>query len=461
MGEPIPQRDVLFAKLAVKLGDVTPDQVKGALELYRRYQNAGGEVPSIPRILVGKGLIPKNRAELLLRHLVAGEALPPPANGSSPHVAAASAAPAAPAVPASAAALAAPPVIESAADQPIHAPVPTELTDLPPVASGADLNQVPSSPEELDDREALIRGLGATVLRGEIKGYKILEVIGEGTMGVVYRAHQISMDRIVALKVLPANKTKDQAFVQQFLTEARNAGRLNHPNLIRVHEVGRSGDNYYYSMEYVDGLNLGEMMDEFEGGRLDSRRAVNIFAQVAAALDHGFRSGIIHREVRPDSIMVTEGDQAKLDSLGLIKDEDTRFLQGENAYYVAPEQVKSGTVDTRSDIYSLGCCLFHCLTGEPPFEGGGPKEVLGRRLLAEPPDPAAYNPEVPRELADICRKMMARDNKDRYQTPADVMEGLKAITFAAPSGTHPPTTKTGRGPVRRRGRVRRRRRFRR
>jgi serine/threonine protein kinase len=315
-----------------------------------------------------------------------------------------------------------------------------------------------------DDREAILQGLGATVLRGEIKGYKILQVVGEGSMGTVYRAHQISMDRIVALKVL--TQTKNQAFVEQFLTEARNAGRLNHPNLIRVHEVGRSGTLYYYSMEYVDGLTLGELMDEFEGGRLDPKRAVNIFLQIAAALDHGYRMNIIHREIRPKSIMITEGDQAKLDGLGLTKDETTRFLMGENAHYVAPEQAKGQQPDTRSDMYCLGCCLFHALTGEPPFTGGGPKEILGRRIIVEPPDPRQVNPAIPDELAVICMKMMARDNKARYQTPAELVDALKKVNLVPPAAGRPGTkgklpTGTGGRVVRSRMAARRRHRFRR
>jgi serine/threonine-protein kinase len=250
------------------------------------------------------------------------------------------------------------------------------------------------------------------------------------------------MDRIVALKVLPPGKTKDQSFVESFLTEARNAGRLNHPNLIRVHEVGRWNDLYYYSMEYVEGVTLLDLMDEFEGGRLDAKRAINIFMQVAAALDHGFRMNIIHREIRPNSVMITEGDQAKLDGLGMTRDETTRFLEGENAYYVAPEQAKNGNVDTRSDLYCLGCTLYHALTGEPPFQGGGPKEILGRRLLAEVPNPLDVNEEIPKDLAAVCVKMMARDPQARFQTPNELTDAFKKILAASfQTGAQKPTTK--------------------
>lgn len=437
MGRPIPPQEVKFAQLAVQLRFASSEQVRTSLELYRRYQSVPGEVPSIPRILVGKGFLLHSQAEALLRHLIQGESLPAPATALR--------------TPGQAPAAESPPATLPELDAAL------ERDASPPILAGA-----------VDERETMLKGLGATVFRGEIKGYKILEVIGEGSMGVVYRAHQISMDRIVALKVLPSTRTRDQAFVQDFLTEARNAGRLNHPNLIRVHEVGCYKDTYYYSMEYVDGLTLGEMLDEFEGGKLEAKRAVNIFTQIAAALDHGYRAGIVHREIRPDTIMITEGDQAKLEGLGLTKDESARFLEGENAYYVAPEQVKGGPIDTRTDLFSLGCCLYQTLTGEPPFQGGGPKEILGRRLLADPPDPSADRPEVPRELAQVCMKMMARDPQARYPSPGELVESFKRLSFGSPSGPQRPLTKPGlkptlRGGGNRRlgGGLRRRRRFRR
>jgi serine/threonine-protein kinase len=407
MATPLPPHDAKVAQLAVKFRLSNKDQVRAAVDLYRRYEAAGGEIPSLARILVQKGTLTRELAELLLRHVIRGEPLPERLVNTASSIASGVKAQMAP-----------PP-------QPTQAP-----------STHADREQ-----------QMMLKGLGATVLRGEIKGYKILNVIGEGSMGTVYKAHQVSMDRIVALKVL--THTKNQAFVEQFLTEARNAGRLNHPNLIRVHEVGKSGDLYYYSMEFVD-------------GRLDPKRAVNIFLQIAAALDHGSRLGIIHREIRPKSIMITEGDQAKLDGLGLVKDEVTRFLMGENAHYVSPEQAKGLDPDTRSDIYSLGCCLFHSLAGEPPFMAPSPKDVLAKRLMEEPANLLEVNPGVPHDLAAICRKMMDPDPSLRFQLPAELVEALKRVSFGPPPR---PGTARGRPPVMSTGHrariARRRHRFRR
>jgi serine/threonine protein kinase len=398
MAAPIPDEQAQFAQLAVKQRYVQPEQVRSALELYRCYQAAGGEVPSIPRILVGKGWLGRQKAEIILRHIFGREPLPPPL------------APGQAAAPRRAGI--------QMAEGGLH-----ESGELPARA-------VRVSPL-VDDRESLRKGMGALAVRKDlVKGYQILQVKGEGSMGTVYRAHQLSMDRTVALKVLPPERTRDQRFVEEFLSEARNAGRLNHPNLIHVHEVNKSGDVYYYSMEYIEGVRLDEWMDECEGGRVDPKRAAQVFIQIAGALDYGFRAGVIHREIRLNSIMVCEDGQAKLADLGLTKGETTRFLDGENAGYVAPEQITAEPVDTRTDIYCLGCCLYHCLTGETPFAGNSPKEVLNRRLTAPTPNPLEHHPNLPPDLARVVMKMMARNPADRYQTPAEAAEALKGVSFA-------------------------------
>lgn len=409
MAESIPESQLHFAQLVARNHCTSPENVHAALELFQSYQKAAGEIPSMARIFVAKGWLSRDRAEALLRHMIVDEPLALPGTNPASH---------------------------TEINQPSGLRAATsseeseEFEDVGLEPPGSHIDLPIANRARLIEQQELILGLGATVLPPEVKnirGYEPTHVIGEGAMGIVYRARQISMDRIVALKVLQVGKIKDQRFVEEFLTEARNAGRLNHPNLIRVHEVGKSGDVYYYSMEYIEGQRLDDWMDECEGGRLNTKEALDVFIQVAAALDYGFRSKVIHREIRPNTIMVAEDGQAKLADLGLTKGETTRFLSGENAYYVAPEQVNGLPVDTRSDIYSLGCCLFHCLTGEAPFWGGSPQEVLNRRNGVPPPDPCKINPDVPPDIAKIVIKMMARNPVDRYQTPAEVLEPLKGI----------------------------------
>ncbi|HLX62392.1 MAG TPA: serine/threonine-protein kinase [Planctomycetota bacterium] len=411
MATNIPEEQILFSQLAVKQGWIVPEQARSALELYRRYQAKGGEQPSIARILINKGYIGRKQGEQLLRHIHKGESLPPPnpittfSKAISPHP------DAAPSV--------RPPSVPAFAEP--APPVPKDVPPPPP-------KYVPK-----DTESAILKGMGALVLSKDlmdIKGYKIESVVGEGSMGIVYKAVQLSMERDVALKVLPPERTKDAKFVEEFLTEARNAGRLNHPNLIRVHEVGKNGSLFFYSMEYIDGHRLDEMMDERDHGRLDPKETVSIFSQVASALDYGFRAGIIHREVRPNTVMVTEDGLAKLADLGLVKDEQTRFLTGENAFFVAPEQVTGKPVDTRTDIYSLGCCMFQALTGERPFEKGTPKEVMLRRVHSPPPNVLTFNPKLPQELARIVSRMMQREPSLRFQTPGEVVDALKKVPLA-------------------------------
>ncbi len=431
MATNIPEEQLRFSQLAVKQGWIQPDQARMAMELYRRYQEKGGEVPSIGRILVNRGWLGRKQGEQILRHIYKSEALPSntpsaPSAPQPPTLPATTRTPSSPFVPA-----VRPPSVPALSTP--NPPVPKTPAPLPPK---------PPPPKDTDS--AILQGMGALVLSKElleIKGYKIESVVGEGAMGIVYKAKQLSMERDVALKVLPPDRTKDSKFVEEFLAEARNAGRLNHPNLIRVHEVGRSGSLFYYSMEYIDGQRLDELMDEYSEGRMDAKEAVHIFSQAASALDYGFRSGIIHREIRPNAVMVTPDGLAKLADLGLVKDEQNRFLIGENAYYVAPEQAQGKPADTRSDIYSLGCCLFQAVTGERPFDQGGTtREVMLRRLHAPLPNPLQFNPKLPQELCRIIHRMLQRDPGQRYQTPGEVVEALKKVTFFTPISTPPKTS---------------------
>lgn len=453
MATNIPENDLRFSQLAVKQGWIQPEQARTAMELYLRYQSKGGEAPSIGRILVNKGFLGRKQGEQLLRHILKGEPLPPadPSTASSaPSTVAIEPPPPPPrrgktgSVPVPVTRTAG--VVPGAIPQIIPAPqahdqiipAPSVPAFLDPTIPGAQLPPQPKQPPKKpikDTDTAMLRGMGALVLSQELldlKGYKIDSVVGEGSMGIVYKAIQVSMEREVALKVLPPDRTKDQKFVEEFLAEARNAGRLNHPNLIRVHEVGRNGSLFYYSMEFIDGYRLDELMDEREGGRLDPKQAITIFIQVASALDYGQKAGIVHREVRPNAVMITPDGHAKLADLGMVKDEASRFLIGENAYYVSPEQAQGEEADTRSDIYSLGCCTYHALTGERPFEGGPPKVVLAKRLHEPTPNPRNEIPELSKEIARVVMTMMARDPNQRYQTPGQVVEELKKINMFVP-----------------------------
>jgi serine/threonine-protein kinase len=181
--------------------------------------------------------------------------------------------------------------------------------------------------------------------QSRIGGYELLATLGKGGMGVVFKARQVSMDRVVALKVLPPHLAENEAFVQRFLREARSAAKLNHPNVVQGIDVGQAEGHYYFAMEFVDGSTVKEMIKQ--QGRLDEKTALNIVGAVARALEHAHEHGIIHRDIKPDNIMVTRKGEVKLADLGLARTTekpDTMTIEGTalgTPYYMAPEQVRA------------------------------------------------------------------------------------------------------------------------
>ncbi len=262
-----------------------------------------------------------------------------------------------------------------------------------------------------------------------IAGYEIVEKIGQGAMGAVYKARQVSMDRLIALKVLAPSLSKDRRFIDRFLTEARAAAQLNHPNIIQGIDVGKAGKYYYFAMEYVDGTTLTDRMKA--DGPVPEAEAVSITSQVAAALDTAARYGIVHRDIKPDNVMITTEGEAKLCDLGLAKRGKYRDPAAEGTtigtpHYISPEQSRGEVdVDIRSDIYSLGATLYHMLTGQPPFEGPTAAVVMTKHLTEELTNPQDFRPELSDGVVHIIERMMAKDAGDRYQTPAGLLDDLE------------------------------------
>ena len=264
-----------------------------------------------------------------------------------------------------------------------------------------------------------------------IAGYEIEAKIGQGAMGAVYRARQTSMDRTVALKVLPPSLARDKRFTDRFLTEARAAARLNHPNIIQGIDVGQAGKYYYFAMEYVDGRTVAERLRET--GPMAEAEAVSVARQVAEALEHASHQGIVHRDIKPDNIMITADGMAKLCDLGLAKRGKYRDPAAEGTavgtpHYISPEQAKGEvSVDARSDIYSLGATLYHMLTGKPPFEGNTAAVVMTKHLTEELPNPQDVRPDLSDGACHVIENMMAKDPDDRYQWPRDLLADLKNL----------------------------------
>ncbi len=266
-----------------------------------------------------------------------------------------------------------------------------------------------------------------------IAGYKILDVLGRGGMGVVYKATQISLDRTVAIKILPGEYCVDPEYIRRFQKEARSAARLNHPHITQIYDFGLEGQLHYLTMEYIDGHPLSSYLKAY--GRLMESDLLRIMIQVCEALDCAHHAGIIHRDIKPDNILMAHDGGVKLCDLGLAKltsTEDLSLTQTGMAigtpYYISPEQVRGDKIlDPRTDIYSLGATLFHAATGRIPFEGPSGAVVMSRHLTDPLDDPRGIQADLSYEMTCLIHKMMAKNPDDRYSTALEVRDALQAI----------------------------------
>jgi serine/threonine protein kinase len=262
-------------------------------------------------------------------------------------------------------------------------------------------------------------------------GYVLKRVLGHGSMGVVYLAESEATHAPAALKVLSSSLGLSQNYARRFLTEARLATQLDHPNIVKVHDYGVDHGHYFIAMEYVDGQNCHVKIAE--NGAIPWREAVEIVVQVAEGLQAAARQGIIHRDIKPENIVIDSRGRARITDLGLAKEvgamepmpSDTSLGTPD---YMSPEQVSnSETVDHRSDIYALGATLFHMVCGRAPYTGRSAYEVMVKHVSATLPSPTKYVPDLPREVCDVMRKMMAREPEDRYQDYDALIADLRAL----------------------------------
>ncbi len=279
---------------------------------------------------------------------------------------------------------------------------------------------------------ARIQAQGASTQRVSIPGYEIISRIGQGAIGSVYKARQISMDRIVAIKVLSAKYSKDKSFVDRFLREARAVAKLSHENIISGYDVGESGGVHYFVMEYVEGTPVSTILRR--EGRLDERRCLEIGIQIARALSHAYRNGIVHRDVKPENIMITANNVAKLCDLGLAKqakDEAGATMDGMSVgtpNYISPEQARGEEkIDIRSDIYSLGASLYHMATGTTPFTGANTMVVMTKHVTEFPENPRKRNPAISEAFSNLILRMMEKRREDRPQDPDAVVAEMERI----------------------------------
>ncbi|MCZ6689997.1 MAG: protein kinase [Planctomycetota bacterium] len=277
-----------------------------------------------------------------------------------------------------------------------------------------------------------------------IRGYLFQERLGRGGMGTVYKARQISLDRSVAVKILSPELTKDPAFVDLFFREARSAGRLAHPNVVQVYDVVEADGVYFYSMELIE---RGSVMDILTNeGPLSPRRALEIILDAARALEYAERSKVIHRDVKPDNLMITANGTVKICDLGIAKTfaEARQVNPAEgiagSPHYMAPEQGAGQPIDHRADIYSLGVSLFEMLTGDTPFDGATQAELIAKHIRSKPPAIRSIRPEIPRSVARLVDRMMAKRPDDRFDSARDLAkESSRLIATLRGEGARPST----------------------
>ena len=265
--------------------------------------------------------------------------------------------------------------------------------------------------------------------------YELGELLGYGGMAEVHRGRDSRLNRDVAIKVLRADLARDPSFLNRFRREAHSAAGLNHPSIVAVYDTGEDlthdgTPQPFIVMEYVEGRTLRDIVKS--EGRLPVRRAMEIVADVCAALDFSHRNGIIHRDIKPANVMITPQGAVKVMDFGIaraVADNSATVTQTANvigtAQYLSPEQARGETVDARSDVYSTGCLLYELVTGVPPFQGDSPVAVAYQHVRENPVMPSARNPEVPRSLDSIVMKALAKNQLNRYQSAGDMRQDIQ------------------------------------
>src|SRR4030067_48218 len=258
-----------------------------------------------------------------------------------------------------------------------------------------------------------------------ISHYKILEKLGEGGMGVVYKAQDSKLDRPVALKFLPQHLASDSAEKERFLHEARAASALSHPNITVIHEINESEGQIYIAMEFVEGKTFRQLA---EGKELSLRKVLDLAIQVCDGLAAAHRKEIVHRDIKSENLMLTKEGQVKIMDFGLAKVKGATKLTkagstlGTTAY-MSPEQASGEEIDRRSDIFSFGVVLYELLAGQLPFKGEHQFAIIYSILNEEPQPVARYNNQVSPKLEEIVSKALAKDKEERYQHIDDLQGG--------------------------------------
>jgi serine/threonine-protein kinase len=267
----------------------------------------------------------------------------------------------------------------------------------------------------------------------QIPGYKIVGKLGAGAMAVVYKARQLSLNRMVAIKILPKRFTENPEYVERFYKEGQAAGKLNHPNIVQAIDVGEAGGYHYFVMEYVEGKTIA---DDLSAGKVfEETEALDMIIQVANALAHAHALSLIHRDVKPKNIMISNHGSIKLADMGLARaTTDIEAAQSEagkaygTPYYIAPEQIRGKIdIDGRADIYGLGATLYHMLTGRVPFMAEDSADVMRKHLKEKLIPPDHINTLLSAGVSEVIEIMMAKKKENRYNDIEELLVDLNAL----------------------------------
>jgi len=272
----------------------------------------------------------------------------------------------------------------------------------------------------------------------QIPGFKILGKLGAGAMAVVYKGKQLSLNRSVAIKVLPRRFSENPEYVQRFYKEGQAAGKLNHPNIVQAIDVGEAGGYHYFVMEYVEGKTIS---DDISAGHIfGEKEAIEIIIQVCHALQHAHAHGLVHRDVKPKNIMINTQGVVKLADMGLARETtDIEAAQSEEGkaygtpYYIAPEQIRGKIdIDGRADIYGLGATFYNMVTGRVPFTGEDSSEIMKRHLREKLIPPDHINTALSAGVSEVIEIMMAKRREDRYNNVEELLIDLEALRQGHP-----------------------------
>jgi len=273
----------------------------------------------------------------------------------------------------------------------------------------------------------------------KIAGYEIIEKVGQGGMGAVFKARQISLDRVVALKILAPKLAADVTFCERFIKEARAVAKLSHPNIIVGIDVGRHDKYFYFAMEYVEGETALRLLRD--NGPFPEEKALRIALEIAKALDHAHKYNFVHRDIKPDNIMVTPRGEAKLCDLGLAKMTEGDPSQSKSnvavgtPHYIAPEQARGESgVGITADIYALGATLYHLTTGATLFTGNTSRDIMAQHLTEEARSPRKLRPELSEPFCRLLEKMLAKKPADRHANPAELIADIERVLERKPIG---------------------------